>query len=86
MYLVQLSAEARRFYESAPAALQRKLDRCFDVLTDTPRRHPNIKPLKGRFSGARRYRVGDVRVVYVIDDKAVTVTVLTIANRRDVYD
>jgi mRNA interferase RelE/StbE len=86
MYLVQLSAEARRFYESAPAALQRKLDRCFEVLKQTPRRHPNIKPLKGRLAGSYRYRVGDVRVVYVIDDKSVTVTVLTIAHRGNVYD
>ena len=56
------------------------------MLKQTPRRHPNIKPLKGRLSGSFRYRAGDVRVVYVIADKAATVTVLTIANRRDVYD
>lgn len=86
MYRVQLSDEARRFYESAPAALQRKLDRCFEVLKESPRRHPNIKPLKGRLAGSYRYRVGDRRVVYVVDDKTAGVTVLTIAHRRDVYD
>ena len=86
MYHVQLTAEARRFYESATAALQRKLDRCFDVLRTSPRRHPNIKPLKGRLTGSLRYRVGNHRVVYVVQDDVVTVTVLTIANRRDVYE
>jgi mRNA interferase RelE/StbE len=67
MYEVLLSAEARRQYEVATASLQRKLDRCWEVLARTPRRHPNIKPLKGRLSGAFRYRVGDHRVVYAIN-------------------
>jgi len=86
MYAVNLTAEARRFYESSDAALQRKLDRSFDLLAQTPRRHPNIKPLKGRLAGAFRFRLGDYRVVYVIDDASRTVTVVNIANRRDAYD
>jgi mRNA interferase RelE/StbE len=34
-----------------------------------------------------RYRVrqGDCRVVYLIDDKAMTVTIYKVAHRRDVY-
>jgi mRNA interferase RelE/StbE len=86
IYAVTLSREARRFYEAAEASLQRKLDRCFDVLKITPRHHPNVKRLKGRLSELYRYRVGDYRVVYQIEDAAVVVAVLTIAHRRDVYE
>jgi hypothetical protein len=32
MYLVEVSAEARRSYEIADAPLQRKLDRSFEIL------------------------------------------------------
>ena len=51
MYGVTLTAEARRFYERADAALQRRLDRCLDLLKHTPRKHPNIKPLRYEDSG-----------------------------------
>ncbi len=86
MHNVTFSTDARRFFEAADRTLQRKLDRCFEVLKHTPRRHPNIKALKGRLAGLYRYRIGDYRVVYVVDDKDVTVAVVTIAHRRDVYD
>jgi mRNA interferase RelE/StbE len=86
MYAVYLTAEARRFYEKADAAVQRKLDRCFELLRQSPRRHPNIKPLKGRLAGYLRFRVGDLRVVYFINEEGRIVTVVIIANRREVYD
>jgi len=40
-------------------ALAKKLTRCFKNLENNPRSHPNIKPLKGSYSGYYRYRVGD---------------------------
>lgn len=40
--------------------------------------------LKGKFSGLRKYRIGDYRVIYsLIDD---IVLILRIRNRRDVYE
>lgn len=45
------------------------------------------KALTGRFSGAYRYRVGDYRVVFVLDDEGniLVLTVLTIKHRKDIY-
>ena len=39
------------------------------MLKTDPRSHPNIKQLKGDLAGYYRYRVGDYRVVYDIDDE-----------------
>jgi len=61
-YLVTISVDAQTFFESSPASLQKKLDRCFDILKVSPRNYPNIKVLKGSLSGYYRYRVGDYRV------------------------
>ena len=36
-------------------------------------------------TGAWRVRVGDIRVLYDIDDKARTVEVLRVKHRRDIY-
>ena len=42
------------------------------------------KPLRYSFRGARRLRVGDYRVIYVIEPPDV-VLVVKIGHRRDVY-
>jgi mRNA interferase RelE/StbE len=86
IYQVILSRTAREFFDSAATSLQRRLDRCFAQLTTEPRRHPNIKPLRGPLAGYLRYRVGDYRIVYTIDDARNVVTIAMIAHRRSVYD
>jgi mRNA interferase RelE/StbE len=86
MYKLVLSREAQRFYERCDKPAASKLARCFTALEQDPRGGNNVKPLKGQFSGAYRYRVGDLRVVYTINDQAVTVFVITIANRKAVYE
>ena len=77
---------ARDFYAAADRPLARKLARCFAQLEREPRRHNNIKRLSGKFAGRLRYRIGDWRVIYRIDDQANRVLVLAIAHRRDVYE
>jgi mRNA interferase RelE/StbE len=84
-YSVVLSFDAQEFFEEGSAALQRKLDRCFEMLKIDPHSHPNIKQLKGDLAGYYRYRVGDYRVVYYIDEEQKQVVVTVIAHRREVY-
>jgi mRNA interferase RelE/StbE len=86
MYRVVLSPRAERFYASADRPLGRRLARCFRQLEDDPRKHPNIRALRGELAGYWRYRVGDHRVVYRIDDRARVVAVAIIGHRREVYD
>src|SRR5438093_1233270 len=86
MYKVILAREAERAYAQADAPLARKLARCFEALETDPRAGNNVKRLSGPLAGLYRYRVGDRRVVYAVDDGARTVTVITIAHRREVYD
>jgi mRNA interferase RelE/StbE len=85
-YTVVISIDAQAFFESASGALQKNLDRCFEVLKIEPRNYPNIKALKGELSGYYRYRVGDYRVIYKIDDNLKEVTILMIAHRSRVYE
>jgi len=85
MYEVFLTREAQDFYEQADLVLVRKLNRCFRYLQQDPYRHPNIKRLKGPIAGHFRYRVGDWRVIYQVDEQEHEVTVLLIAHRSKVY-
>ena len=68
MFEVILSPEAAAFYGNADPPLAGKLARCFAQLERDPRRHNNIKRLTGELSGRLRYRVGDWRVIYRIDE------------------
>ncbi len=85
MYEVVLSAEAQEIYASADLVLAKKIARCFEYLEQNPRFHPNIKALKGDFAGYYRYRIGDYRVIYQVDDESSQVIVNTIVHRRDAY-
>lgn len=41
--------------------------------------------LKGEFSGLRRIRIGNYRVVYEVQDQRLVVLVVRIGHRRDAY-
>ena len=43
------------------------------------------KPLQGPLGGLWRYRVRDCRIICKIDDGEITVLVLAIGHRRDIY-
>ena len=85
MYEVILSPEATDLYARADRPLARKIARCFAQLERQPRRHNNIKRLTGAFAGHFRYRLGDWRVIYSVDDAGKRVSVLVIAHRSEVY-
>lgn len=44
------------------------------------------KPLRFNYSGLRRIRVGDYRIIYTIDPKRKLVTVTAIGHRKNIYD
>ena len=86
MYRVTLTKKAAKFYKSAEPALAKRLARAFEVLEQSPRQHPNIKALKGELAGRYRYRVGDYRVIYRVQNDEEVVIVLLIKHRRDAYE
>jgi mRNA interferase RelE/StbE len=85
MYEVLLHPNAQNVYANADKALAKKIARCFQQLEQNPRTHPNIKALKGDLAGLYRYRIGDYRVIYSIEDEVVRVFVVAIAHRSEVY-
>ena len=49
-------------------------------LKETPLKYP---VLKGKFSGLRKFRIGDYRIIYTVYNN--TVLILRISHRKDVY-
>jgi len=63
------------------AEARQVLDKIEKELTSRPHK---CAPLKGWFAGLRKLRLGDYRVVFVLQEEEVLV--LRIGHRRDVYD
>lgn len=51
---------------------------------DNPRAHG--KGLTANRSGQWRYRIGDYRLLAEIEDEVVTILVLNVGHRRDIYN
>jgi len=68
-------------------ALQTKaylaISNAIDELSLNPRLQGYIK-LQGNLN-LYRYRIGDYRIIYSISDEAVTIFIIKIAHRKDVY-
>jgi len=45
----------------------------------------NIKKLKGELEGVYRYRIGNYRLFYIIEDEKVLVIVTSISHRQSAY-
>lgn len=51
---------------------------------ENPRVHG--KPLTANRTGQWRYRVGDYRLITEIEDEKITILVLNVGHRRDIYN
>jgi mRNA interferase RelE/StbE len=83
-YSLEVKPSARKELEALTDELLARVVRKLDALADSPR-PAGCRKLKG-YKDQWRIRVGDWRVVYIIDDAAKLVSVTRIAHRREVYE
>ena len=80
---VEIAPAAQREFKRLPPEAIRKVDAAMLELEQNPRPHGCTK-LEGS-EHEYRVRVGDYRILYVIDDKAKLVTIAHVRHRRDAY-
>jgi mRNA interferase RelE/StbE len=83
-YSLEIKQSAQKELDALDDALFNRIDRKILVLAENPR-PAGCKKLKG-YKYQWRVRVGDWRVVYIVDDTAKLVSVTRIAHRREVYE
>jgi mRNA interferase RelE/StbE len=83
-YTVEVKPSARKELEALPDNVLARVGPKIESLGQT-QRPKGCKKLKGE-KDKWRVRVGDWRVVYIIDDAAKVVSVTRIAHRREVYE
>ena len=78
-----LSSAAKQFKKLDPPVQKRILRYIHERVAEAP--HHYGKSLSGDQTGRVRYRIGDYRLICQIEDERLTVLVLTVGHRREVY-
>ncbi len=85
MYRVLLYRDAAKFLSSLASTQQERIRNKLKDLSAWPVGHLDIKPMAGDMKGYYRLRIGDFRVLLVVDETQQTIYVDHIGYRRDVY-
>ena len=85
MYEILMTRKAQKFYEKASDELVVQLDDCLDNLSQNPYKASDIKKLKGNYLGYWRYRIGNYRVIYLVEEEKKNITIFLIAHRKEAY-
>jgi mRNA interferase RelE/StbE len=83
-YFLEIKRSAQKELDALDDALFARIDPKILALAGNPR-PSGCKKLKG-YADHWRLRVGDYRVIYIIDDSTRKILITRIAHRRDVYD
>jgi len=81
-YAVYLKRSAEKELDRLPAEVHDRVIKQLISLRDDPRPH-GIKKLHGK--EGYRIRVGDYRILYVIDDNENKLEIISVAHRKEVY-
>ncbi len=82
---IELSDEAESFLAKIDRQEQRRFGKFFDRLAELDNPRSLGKALSGLLGTFWSYRVGDYRVICDIHDNVLTVEVIRIGHRREVY-
>ena len=83
MYQLLIEKQVEKQLEKIPNPDYSRVKLAILNLAINPRPH-GYKKLKGRIGYS--YRQGDYRIVYDVNDHILTVFIIAVGNRRDIYD
>jgi mRNA interferase RelE/StbE len=83
-YSIGVKPTARKEIEALPDNVLARVVGKIEALGQAPR-PTGCKKLKG-YRDQWRVRVGDWRIIYIIDDTVKLISVTRVAHRREVYD
>lgn len=82
-YRIELRPAAVRALHQLDPQARRRIQGAIALLAQDPR-PPSARALQGR--PGLRVRVGDYRIIYLVNDDVLLVIVVRLGHRRDIYD
>lgn len=81
-YSISILPSAQKEIANLPKPSQKRIIAAISSLSENPRPH-NCKKLVG--SDSWRVRVGEYRIVYFIEDNVLSIEIVRVAHRKEVY-
>lgn len=83
MYRVEYAAGVAKDLRKLPKQIQQ---RALTIVERQLALDPTVgKPLTGPYRGLWKYRIGDYRIIYTIEAQRISIVVLRIRHRKEVY-
>ena len=84
IYLVVFTESAEKELAVLPKPDYKKITAAIDSLAANPFPHGYLK-LEGTKEKLFRIRKGNYRIIYIVDHNVITITILKVSHRKDVY-
>ena len=90
-YKIVVTESAAKELKRIPAKMQDRIFEKIEDLAEEPKPHSHKKLKNFDMPGSDqddyyRIRVGDYRVIYTIENEQITIFIMKIAHRKDVYE
>ena len=85
MYNLIFSKEARKFIDRQNPQTKQRIRNALLQLAEDPFSNRQVKRLKGT-EDFLRLRVGDIRVVFSVEEEKLVILIIAIGNRGDIYN
>lgn len=85
-WIVKFKESAKKELSKLDKPIAKKLVEFLQNLGSSDEPRHKGKQLKGKLKEFWRYRVGDYRIITKITDHEITILVLKVAHRKDVYE
>ncbi len=82
---IQFSDKSLKKIKKLDSPVQQRIFRFLDRLIDNPNPRDLGEALTGRLSEYWKYRTGDYRMIVKIEDNILTIMVLKVGHRKEVY-
>lgn len=84
--IAETNSFSKKITKSEYKKLYKKItEYVYPMLKRNPYFGPNIKRLKGEFSDYYRYRIGDYRLFYKIEEEKIIIFIVDIKHRKEAY-
>lgn len=85
MYNITFKKSAEKEFEKLPSSIIKRIGNSIDSLSKNPR-PVGSKKLEGQKESLWRIRIGDYRVIYLIEDVIKIVEIRRIGHRKNIYE
>ncbi|OQZ00473.1 MAG: hypothetical protein B6D35_06415 [Candidatus Brocadia sp. UTAMX2] len=85
MFEITLHKKASKYYEALSDRITKKINDAIEKIGNNPFHGSHIKKLAGKLEGKFRYEIGDLRIVYSVDENKKIVLIEAIGPRGDIY-